>query len=394
MLKGLKLKLYPNRSQLEQLDLMFGNDRFVWNQMLAMMNKRYKNNKQLPFLGKFKLNYLLKPLKLEYPFLTQSDSSSLQVVNEFLTQAWKNFFNDKTGRVGKPKFHSRKYLRQSYTGKSTIKVAGKHYLKIPKLGYVKSSKTTCLKDCKIKRYTLSLEADGKYYLAIQAEAPKLKEFPKTGKAVGIDVGVADLAILSDGTKYSSFDGSYFERKAKIWQKKYSKRKYRAQVLVAQDKNSQVLIPRSLENFKNWQKAQKQKAVCQAKIANQRKDYLHKLTTKIVKQYDVIVIENLKTKNLLKNHNLAKAITNASWYLFRRMLEYKCKWYGKQLITVDPSNTSRICSNCNFNSGEKPLQIREWTCPKCHVHHDRDINAAVNILQKAKLNGQELAMVNS
>ena len=194
MLKGLKLKLYPNRSQLEQLDLMFGNDRFVWNQMLAMMNKRYGNNKQLPFLGKFKLNYLLKPLKLEYPFLKQSDSSSLQVVNEFLTQAWKNFFNDKTGRVGKPKFHSRKYLRQSYTGKSTIKVAGKHYLKIPKLGYVKSSKTTCLKDCKIKRYTLSLEADGKYYLAIQAEAPKLKEFPKTGKAVGIDVGVGELAI--------------------------------------------------------------------------------------------------------------------------------------------------------------------------------------------------------
>ena len=102
MLKGIKLKLYPNRSQQEQLDLMFGNDRFVWNQMLAMMNKRYENNKQLPFLGKFKLNYLLKPLKNEYSFLKQSDSSSLQVVNDFLTQAWKNFFNDKTGKVGKP----------------------------------------------------------------------------------------------------------------------------------------------------------------------------------------------------------------------------------------------------------------------------------------------------
>ena len=117
MLKGIKLKLYPNRSQQEQLNLMFGNDRFVWNQMLAMMNKRYENNKYLSFLGKFKLNYLLKPLKLEYPFLKQSDSSSLQVVNEFLTQAWKNFFNDKTGKVVKPKFHPRKYLRQSYTGK-------------------------------------------------------------------------------------------------------------------------------------------------------------------------------------------------------------------------------------------------------------------------------------
>ena len=396
MLKGIKLKLYPNRSQQEQLNLMFGNDRFVWNQMLAMMNKRYENNKYLPFLGKFKLNYLLKPLKLEYPFLKQSDSSSLQVVNEFLTQAWKNFFNDKTGKVGKPKFHSRKYLHQSYTGKSTIKVVGKRYLKIPKLGYVKTSKTTTLEECKIKRYTLSLEPNGKYYLSLQVEVPEIKTFVKTNKAVGIDVGVADLAILSDGKKYLSFDGSYFEKKAKTWQRKYAKRKYQAQVLVAQDKNRRVLIPRSLESFKNWQKSQKQKAVYQAKIANQRKDYLHKLTTKIVKQYDVIVIEDLKTKNLLKNHKLAKAISNASWYLFRTMLEYKCKWYGKQLMTVDPKNTSRICSNCNFNSGEKPLQIREWTCSKCHVHHDRDVNAAINILNKgkSKLNGQGLAMVNS
>ena len=394
MLKGVKLKLYLNRTQQEQLDLMFGNNRFVWNQMLAMMNERYQNNKHLPFLGKYKLDYLLKPLKKQYSFLKKSDATSFQVVNASLTQAWKNFFNDKTGKIGKPKFHSRKYLRQSYTGKSTIKVAGKRYLKIPKLGYIKTSKTTTLEECKIKRYTLSLEPNGKYYLSLQVEVPEIKLFPKTNKAVGIDVGVANLAILSDGTKYPSFDGSYFEKKAKIWQKKYSKRKYQAQVLVAQDKNRQVAIPRSLENFKNWQKAQKQKAVYQAKIANQRKDYLHKLTTKIVKQYDVIVIEDLKTKNLLKNHKLAKAISNASWYLFRTMLEYKCKWYGKKLVTVDPRNTSRICSNCNFNSGEKPLEIREWTCPKCHVHHDRDINAAVNILQKAKLNGQELAMVNS
>ena len=396
MLKGVKLKLYPNRTQQEQLDLMFGNNRFVWNQMLAMMNERYQNNKHLPFLGKYKLDYLLKPLKKQYSFLKKSDATSFQVVNASLTQAWKNFFNDKTGKVGKPKFHSRKYLRQSYTGKSTIKVVDKRYLKIPKLGYIKTSKTSLLKNSKIKRYTLSLEPNGKYYLALQVEVPELKQLPKTNQAVGIDVGVADLAILSDGTKYHSFDGSYFEKKAKIWQRKYAKRKYQAQVLVAQDKNRQVLLPRSLESFKNWQKAQKQKAVYQAKIANQRKDYLHKLTTKIVKQYDVVVIEDLKTKNLLKNHKLAKAISNASWYLFRTMLEYKCKWYGKQLITVDPRNTSRICSNCNFNSGEKSLEIREWTCPKCHVHHDRDINAAVNILNKGKLKltGQELAMINS
>ena len=108
MLKGIKLRLYPNKTQQDQLWQMFGNDRFVWNQMLAMMNERYKNNKDLPFLSKFKLDYLLKPLKKEYPFLETSDSTSLQVVNEFLNQAWKNFFNDKTGKVGKPHFHSRR----------------------------------------------------------------------------------------------------------------------------------------------------------------------------------------------------------------------------------------------------------------------------------------------
>lgn len=244
MLKGIKLKFYPNKTQQDQLDLMFGNDRFVWNQMLAMMNERYENNKQLAFLGKFKLNYLLKPLKSEYPFLKHSDSSSLQVVNEFLVQAWKNFFNDKTDKVGKPKFHSRKYLRQSYTGKSTIKVIGKRYLKVPKIGYIKTSKTKALKDYKIKRYTLSLDPNGKYYLSLQVE---VKALPKTNT----DVGIADLAILSNGIKYPAFDGSYFEKKAKIWQSKYSKRKYQAQRLVAQERNRQVAIPRSLESFKNW-----------------------------------------------------------------------------------------------------------------------------------------------
>ena len=141
MLKGIKLRLYPNKTQKNQLWQMFGNDRFVWNQMLAMMNERYKNNKKLPFLSKFKLDCLLKPLKQEYPFLKKSDSSSLQVVNASLNQAWKNFFSDKTGKVGKPRFHSRKYLKYSYTGKSVVQVIGKRYLKMPKLSYVKFTKS-------------------------------------------------------------------------------------------------------------------------------------------------------------------------------------------------------------------------------------------------------------
>ena len=278
--------------------------------------------------------------------------------NEYLAQAWKNFFNDKTGGFGKPRFHSRKYPRQSYTGKSTVKIAGERYLKLPKLGYIKTSKIGLLNEAKIKRYTVSQEPTGKYYVSLMVEVKNPEPFKKTGKQVGIDVGVTDLAILSNGIKYPTFDGSYYKKKAIEWQRKFSRRYNLANRLCLQDKNSKVLCSRNLDSFRNLQKAQKIKARCQAKIANKRHNYLQKLTTHLVRQYDVIVIEDLRTKNLLKNHRLAKSISNASWYLFRTMLEYKCKWYGKKLIAVDPRNTSRVCSNCGYNSGAKPLNIRE------------------------------------
>mgnify|MGYP005755491497 CR=1 FL=1 len=378
LLKGIKLRLYPNKSQQNQLLQMFGNDRFVWNQMLSMSKERYKNNPSSQFVSEYGMNYLLKPLKQEYLFLKNSDSSSLQVVNHNLAQAFKMLFKH---RGGYPRFKSRHSSKQSYTGKSTIKVAAKRCLKLPKLGYMKSSKTSQLKNAKIKRYTVSFDSTGRYYLSLQVEVPEPKLLPKTGKSVGIDVGIADLAISSDGEKFSTFNAKWLEKQSTIWQSKYSKRKYQATVAVRQWNHNHKDFKMEIDDYQNWQRARAIKARYQQKIANKRKDYLHKLTTDLVKQYDVIVIEDLKTKNLRKNHHLAKSISNASWYQFRTMLEYKCQWYGKRLIVVKPNYTSQICSNCGFHSGKKSLEIREWTCPKCGTHHDRDINAAVNILHK-------------
>lgn len=309
MLKGIKLRIYPNKKQREQLDIMFGNSRFVWNNMLAMMNERYKNNKDLPILSGYDLNNLLKPLKVEYPFLKESDSSALQVDCQNLYQAWKNFFNS---GFGKPRFKSRKFYKQSYTGKLvSIHVIAKRYMKMPKLGYIKSSKTSQLTDCKIKRYTLSHDTTGRYYLSLQVECENQALLPKTNKSVGLDLGVADLAISSDGIKYNTFHVEDLEDKAKLWQRKFSKRRHRAKVCIESDKYSKVLVPRDFNDFKNLQRAKQRKARLQAKIADKRKDYLHKLTTTLVKQYDTIVIEDLRAKNMMKNHILAKAIANGS-----------------------------------------------------------------------------------
>jgi len=340
---------------------------------------------------------LLTELKKEHPWLYRSDATVLQKTLSNLDQAYKNFFK-KPDQFEKPKFKSRKHRNQSFTGRSqkqrsgkmSVYVTGNHYVHVPKLGFIKVSKTTRING-QIKEYTITRESFGDYYISFQIEEPNRELLVKTKQITGGDLGLTHLLTLSNGLKFPKFSPGQalvFSLKA---QSKASK---------SMNRNSKILTTNELIyliekgifdedkyetsdlfDFKNHEKRMKKSAKTQRKVANKRHDQLHKLTKKLVKTYDVIVLEDLKIKNMLKNHKLAKAISNASWATFVQFLRYKCKWYGKLFILVPPHYTSRVCHQCGWDSGKKPLDIREWTCPHCHETHNRDINAAINILYR-------------
>jgi putative transposase len=374
-LKGVKLRIYPNKNQQLSIKLNFGYNRFVWNQMLNMMIARYANNHDAPFLNAFALNNLLPVLKTEYPWLRDAESTSLQATNKDLIEAYKKFFKQHTGF---PKFKSRKFPKQSYRVSSGIKLFDDHHIKLPKLGSMRFAYRTGLTG-KIKNATIQLSATGKYYAVLLIDT-ELEPLTKTGAIVGIDMGLADLMITSDGVKHPTirFD-KQLAKKKHYWEKRLARRRALAQKEIAWDKHLKIENPRTLDDFKNYNKAKLMVAKYNELITNKRNDYLHMLSKRLVEQYDVIKIEDLKTKNLLHNHNLARAIANQSWRTLRSMFEYKCAWYGKQLMIVSPYKTSQICSNCGYDDGKHTLDIRQWTCPNCDVTHDRDINAAINIM---------------
>ena len=383
-LKAIKLRLYPNAEQEDKLTVTFGCTRFVWNQMLNMQIERRKNNPQAKFVNAFGMNNLLKRLKQEYPWLKQAESTALQSANRDLADAFQRFFK---GQNRFPHFKSRKYA-QSYNSKfvqGNISVIDDHHIKLPKLGvvYYRAGRQP---QGKIKNVTIRLNVAQQYYASVLVDT-EIKALPVTGKAIGGDLGLKSLLNLSNGYKepLNHFEDQY-RKKLHHWEKIRSRRFLKAKEAIAWDRHNKVLVPRQLSDFKNYQKARIMVAKYRQKIANQRLDQLQKFTTKLVHHFDTIVLEKLNIKGIMKNHKLARAVANASWAKVVMMLQYKCNWYGKQLVQINPAYTSQTCINCgkaNHRLGlskSEWLDVREWDCPNCGAHLDRDINAARVILK--------------
>jgi putative transposase len=376
-LKGVKIKLKPSENQKNQIDINLNLRRFVKNQMLAMQKSRYDNGGK--FTSKIGMIYCLKALKLEFPFLKQAESTCLEYACADLDQAFQRFFNKQNAC---PNFESRKRPHNSYKSKcinNNIQVVDNHAVKLPKLGIVKGYGLERITG-KIKSAVIRKESTGAYSATIQVEHEPAP-LPKTGKKVGLDLGLADLVIQSDGFKLKNkkFERS-LAKKRRLWERKLARRRLQAKQKIEKARNVGVELEWS--SFKNVEKARQMVAKLNRKIANQREDYLQKYTTQLVNEFDLIVMEDLKTKNLMKNKRLSRSIADSSWAKIKAMLEYKCDWYGKELVLVAPQYTSQTCSKCGGNTGKKPLHIREFTCPHCRAHHDRDINASINILNKA------------
>lgn len=367
-LKAYKFRIYPTEEQEIFFAKTFGCVRKVYNLMLNDRKKAYEEVKNDP--SKKMTFPTPAKYKKEFPFLKEVDSLALANAQLHLDKAYKNFFRDKS--VGFPRFKSKKNPVQSYTTNNqngTVALIDSKFIKVPKLKSLVRIKLHRQPKGMIKSATISRHASGKYYISLLCKE-EINELPKTNSAIGIDLGITDFAILSDGQKIDNHKfTSKMEKKLKREQRKLSKR-----ALLAKNKG----IP--LSEAKNYQKQKRKVARLHEKVMNQRTDFLNKLSTEIIKNHDIICIEDLNVKGMLRNHKLARSISDVSWSSFVAKLQYKADWYGREIIKVDtwfPS--SQICSECGHKDGKKSLDIREWTCPICHTHHDRDINASINIL---------------
>jgi putative transposase len=352
MLKAFKYRIYPTSEQSILLAKSFGCARWFYNYTLNLTSETYKQTGK--GLSRNEIINLLPSLKKEYEWLTEAPSQAPQQAALNLSSAFLNFFE---GRAKYPNF-KKKRNRQSIRFPQGCKLKD-DILRLPKIGDV-HCKVSRQPEGTLKSVTVSVNPSGEYFAAcLYDDGKDLPEKSSEGKAIGIDVGLTHYAITSDGTKHGN--PKYYRK----YEKKLAKR--------------QKQLSRKLKGSNNRHKARIKVAKVHTKIVRCREDFIHKLSRKLVDENQVIVVENLAVRNMVKNHKLAKSISDAGWGDFCTMLKYKSEWEGKTYIEVDrfyPS--SKTCNNCLNRVDSLSLDIRSWQCPKCGENYDRDINAAKNI----------------
>lgn len=360
--RGIDIRLYPNKGQANFINKMVGATRVVYNTILYKKQKHWEEHKE---------NLKIKPTDLysEYGWLKELDSQGICNAYNDLINAYSNWFSN-LRKKNNSKAKAPKYKKKSKSGsyrnamcqKEVSKLFRNGKIFLPKMKlvtYKANIETDRIK--KIHNVTIKKTNTNKYFCSICCDY-EIDGYVHTGDCIGLDLGIKDLIITSNGEK---FDNKKFiknsEKHIKHLQREYS---------------------RKTKGSKNQEKARLKLAIAHEKLSNKRKDYLHKLTSKLVKENDIICIEDLNVKGMMKNHKLAKSIADCSFSMIRSMLTYKCSWHNRQLVVIDRWNpSSKTCNCCGHIMKNWNLGIREWTCPNCNTHHDRDINAARNILDE-------------
>ncbi|MBD1878263.1 RNA-guided endonuclease TnpB family protein [Coleofasciculus sp. FACHB-T130] len=355
--KAVLVRLYPTKEQEILLAQTFGCSRWWWNYALNKSIETYKETGK--GLGRAALNAFLPTLKKaeDTAWLAECYSQVLQAATLNLTTAYKNFFEK---RAGFPQFKF-KHGKQSVQYPQNVKIVDSN-IKLPgNIGIVKAKIHRQIEG-RIKTVTVSKTPSGKYFASILTEVAGEKPPTAEGKIYGVDLGLKHFAIVTDGEKVSKYDNPKH--------------------LAKHEKNlkcKQQKLARKRKGSNSRHKYRKVVAKVYERITNSRQDFLHKLSHKLVSDSQAIIVEDLHVKGMVRNHKLAKAISDVGWGTFTNFLAYKLERKGGKLIEIDrwfPS--SKLCSNCFNQIGEMSLEVREWTCPHCNTHHDRDGNAAINI----------------